>query len=81
MLIGKKNPNEKWQDFLKKTAYEKFCWAVPTIATNKQTAIPTEEILPKLGSPLTGMDVEVKPQWSYLLIFLGVCSVISLSFL
>lgn len=49
--------------------------------TNKQTAIPTEEILPKLGSPLTGMDVEVKPQWSYLLIFLGVCSVISLSFL
>lgn len=51
-----------WQDFLKKIACEKFCWAVPSSATNKQTAIPIEEILPKFDSPPTGMDVELKPQ-------------------
>lgn len=58
----KKHPNEKWQDFLKKIACEKFCWAVPAIATNKQATIPIEEILPKFGSPPRRMDVDLKPQ-------------------
>lgn len=36
--------------------------AIPSIATNKQTAIPIDKILPKFGSPPRGMDVELKLQ-------------------